>query len=343
MAIINITITPSTEESVPGIPIAITLGSNIPATIFYTIDGSTPNTFSPIYIAPILIPQSLLNLTISIFATNGTDSSAIIVQEFVGDKTKISTAVGDRLPHSAVTNINNTAGANSLFPFGSNSPNPVFNYKNPSDAGTTVYDQSKPAIAGGFDGEGNPAAFTNLPISSYEFQQKYSTLTKENEFFPGVGNLPAKTEVIGSQGPVQYTQEQSSTTAKIFNPKALVIYQDVSTEDPTDPVHINRSFISLENQESVRDGNLLYNAALDSPPTMGGFVNSHYNPRTNEMTYYYFDGTVNRWIISKTPYQPGPNNVSALYNMVFSRPSKSGQNTNGFVFNWKFGLYRTLI
>ena len=329
---ISITITPSQNQVLPGIPATITLITNTPATIFYTLDGTTPNTYSPVYVAPIIMPDGPLSLTLSIFATNGEDSSAVITQTYTANESEIPTAAGARLPHSATTPLNNSATGNSLFPFGTSSPNPQFDYLNPADAGITVYN-SPDAVSAGFDAEGKPAGFTNKPLEDYEFQQVYSTLNYENEQTPGVGNLPATTDVTGSQYPIQFTQEQSSTADKIFNPRAMIIYQDSTTEDPTNPAIINRPYFSLENTETTRDGNLLYNSTLDSPPTMGGFVNRHYNPRTNMMTYYYYDNTVGRWIISTTPFQSNTPNNGALYNMVFGRDSAEGGGSKYFL--WK--------
>lgn len=343
MGIINITITDSANQTIPGIPDTVSITTNEPAVVFYTLDGTTPNTYSPIYISPILMPQNLLDITLNVFATNQIDSSAVITKQYSGDKTAIITAAGDRLPHSAVTNIDNSGVG--LFPFGDGNPTPIFNYLNPGDAGTTVYDQSQPATSSGYGPDGYPTGYTNKPISTFKFKQVYSTVNQEGEVFPGVGNLPAKVTVIGKNTPREYIPEQSSFSDKIFNPRALVIFQDTTTEDPTNPVHINRPYFSLEDQEIVRDGNLLYNSTLDSPPTMGGFVTRQYNARTNMMTSYYYDNTVGRWIISSTPYQPTRKDVGALYQMVFSRPNPNvpAGNGNGLVFKWIWGLYRTLI
>lgn len=331
MAIISITITPSTEQTLPGIPNTITLETNIPSVIFYTLDGTTPNTYSPIYVAPIIMPEVQLTVILSVIASNGTDTSAVIVQTYTANNTAIPTAAGARLPHSATTPVNNASTGNSLFPFGTSGPNPDVQYLNPGDAGTTIYTENNPnAQPSGFDGDGNPSGFTNLPIQDYEFQQVYSTLTYQNEEEPGVGNLPATTTTIGSQYPIQFRKERSDLADKIFNPRAFVVYQDSTTEDPTNPVLINRPYMSLENTETTRDGDLLYNTTVDSPPTMGGFINRHYNSRTNMLTYYYYDNTVGRWIISTTPYQ-STNNVGALSTMVFGRSSPQGGGNKYFL------------
>lgn len=343
MGVINITITASPDQTTPGIPNTVSISTSEPAAIFYTLDGTVPTTFSNPYVAPILMPQALLTVVINVIAFNQVDFSAVVTQTFIANNAAIPTAAGDRLPHSAVTPLNNSGTSNSLFPFGTNSPNPDFNYLNPADAGTTVYDQSKPATSSGFDADGNPAGFTNKPIENFKFKQVYSTVNSEGEVLPGVGTLPAKVTVIGKQTATEYTQERSDFADKLFNPRALVIFQDSTTEDPTNPVHINRPYFSLEDQEVVRDGNLLYNSTLDSPPTMGGFVNRFYNARTNTMTSYYYDNTVGRWIISSTPYQSTNPTNGALSQMVFSRAKMDGSGGAGLVFKWLPFYYRTLI
>src|SRR5271165_3065047 len=146
MVVISITITPSLQEVLPNLPALITVSTNISAIIFYTLDGKTPNTNSPVYVAPIVMPE-LLSVTLSIVATNGNDTSDVIVQTYTADASQIKTIVGDRLPHATVQNLDCNASNNSLFPFGSNSPTPDVEYGNPGNAGTTVYNQSLPATS----------------------------------------------------------------------------------------------------------------------------------------------------------------------------------------------------
>jgi hypothetical protein len=348
MAIISITITPSSVQVLPGIPKYIELTTNEHAIIFYSLDGSTPNNGSPIYTTPILLPSSMTTITLSIFATNGIDNSAVIVQTYTADISIIETTATDRVPHSATTNLNNVSSNNSLFPFGTNSPNPDYQYLGAANAGTTVYTEGNTnAVSQGFDSNNNPAVFTNNPTAYYQFNEQYSTTDVEGQVFPGVGNLPAQTTVIGDPYAEEYRQEMSTTADKVFNPRALVIYQDTTNEDPTNPVIINKPHMSLENPEIVRDGDLLYNSGVDIPPVAGGFVNRHYNSRTNMFTSSYYDNTVHRWIFSSTPYQPTTNNIGALYNMVFSRSGPSDINGisggSKYVHTWQWNRRRILF
>lgn len=337
MSVISITITPSTQQILPNVPALITLSTNIPAIIFYTLDGRTPNTNSPVYVAPIVMPE-LLNITLSILAVNGVDSSGVIVQTYSANVSEITTIVNDRLPHSVVNNLDGNAGDNSLFPFGTNSPLPNVEYGNPGSAGTTVYNQSLPtAVSQGFDANMNPAVFTNQPPSFYQFNEVYSTTTYDGESGKGIGNLPATVQIIGSPYPKEYRPEISSTADRLFDPRALVIYQDTTTEDPTNPTIIMRQNFNLENPEIVRDGNLLQNAALDQETSTGVFVRRDYNPRTNMVTNSYFDSSVNRWIFSSSVYQPTTAGLGDLGRMVFGRGSAGNK-----VFSWKWNYFRTL-
>jgi|SRR5271166_406916 len=330
MSVIAIIITPSADQTIQGIPNTVAVGTSEPATIFYTLDGTVPDTRSAVYVAPIIMPQSKLVVVLNIFATNGVDSSAIITAEYLGNPLSVLSRVGDRVPHSAVTDVNNGDMANSLFPFGSAAPRQEFKYLNPGDAGTTVYNEQLPATPNGFDADQMPDGYTNKPISYFKFKQVYDTTGPENEVFPGVGNLPAITTVIGKSSAVDYTQESSSTSDKIFNPKAFVIYQDSTTEDPTNPVIINKQFFSLENQEIVRDGALLYNSSLENPTVMGSYLKTYYNPRTNMLTSYFYDNTVHKWIMSSSPYQPTNRTTGELYHMVWPRQ----EGARGKVFEW---------
>jgi hypothetical protein len=330
MAVICVTVTQSKEQAVSGIPRTVSITTNIPATIFFTLDGSTPTLFSTIYTGPIFLPYAPLSITLSILATNGTDSSPIVVETY---QTNIVDS-NARLPHAGTT----AQAAHIIpndYPFGTPPYQPRQEYTNPADAGAyggAVYDPSNPnAIPNAFDGQGNPTGYTNQPYNSTNYQITYTNRDAEGATNYGLvgkgiagaplGNIPAVVTTIGdtpygtapypsdiqpdpgqtsNQGP-----EQTSQFTDVFDPRAFVIFQDFSQEDPSDPPMINRPYFSLENPERARDGAFYYNTGLDStPPPSGSFVRSHYNPRTNTITHYYRDSWSNRWIISTAPYQP---------------------------------------
>ncbi len=319
MVAISVTITESSEQVISGIPRSIAFSANIPATIFYTLDGTDPTLFSSIYIDPIVLPTDKLSITVKVFATNGVDTSPIITELY--ETNLLNNA---RLNHAAT---DAAAGENipGIYPFGSNAPQPTTTFLNPGDASITVNDPDKTQIPSGFDGSGQPNSFTNEPFNTENYSIKYSTTDFLGRQGKGIGNLPATVTVEAEPTP----PETSSAYSQIFDPRAKVIYQDVTNENLDDPPIINRNYFSMENPEKARDGNLYFNSGLDAPPVSGSFVRSHYNPRDNTITYYYLDTTVNKWIISKTPYQPNGSFDGNLSGVLSSREPGSR-----YVFNW---------
>lgn len=320
MVVISISVTESEEQIVAGIPKTVTLSTNVPTTIFYTLDGVDPTLASAIYTGPITLPIDSLSVTLKVLATNGTDYSPIIEEIY------LTNMLGNtRLPHSA-TDSNPGDQSPPLYPFGTPPLEPNGKYLSPGDAGITVDDPALAQISDGYDGDFNPNNFTNEPFNVENYSIKYSESNVEGERGPGIGNLPANVTIEMPTAPPEETNQFSNT----FDPRAFVIFQDFTQENPEDPTYINRQFFSLENPERARDGVSYYNSGLDAPPVSGSFLRSHYNPRTNEMTYYYFDSTCNRWIISKTPYRPTGSFDGNLSQIKF------GKNNGGcgMVFEW---------
>lgn len=323
MAVISITTTESVEEVVAGFPRTIAISTNIPSTIFYTLDGTTPTLFSNIYTGPIFLPLDRTSLTLSIMATNGTDTSTIVTETFT---TNMAEGTHARLPRSST---DAEAGENipGLYPFGTNPIQPNAAFENPANSGITVDNPAETQIPSGFDGEGNPNAFTNEPFNTLNYSIKYSTTDWQNKSGHGIGTLPAQVTLEPVIPPPESTDEDSN----FFDPRAFVIFQNASTEDPNMPPHINRMYFSMEDPEKTRDGNSFYTSGMDAPAASGSFLRSHYNPRTQEITYYYMDSWTNKWIISTAPYTPNgtwDGNLSGI---------KSGKGEAGsrYVFEWQ--------
>lgn len=327
MAVISVSIIQSGEELVAGIPRVISITTNIISNIFYTLDGSEPTLYSQIYTSPIELPSNLNPVILKIFATNGIDSSAIITETYLSSKLDNA-----RLPRSATT----TKPGDLLpdkYPYGTQDIQPDGNYLNPGDAGQTVDDPTLQQIPNGYDGFRNADGYTNLPYTLENYNIKYSVTDSEGRYGKGVGNLPATVTILKPKP----APEESNRYSALFDPRAMVIFQDVSKENPNDPPHINRQFFTLESTTTL-DGSYLYNTGPDTAVTSGTFVKSHYNPRDNTITYYYFDSRVNRWIISKTPYEQKNLDVGQLYNIYPSR-----NRGIGFVYPWRPFARRVLF
>lgn len=295
MVAINITISESLDQVISGIPRTVSLTSSVISSIFYTLDGSDPTLFSSIYVGPIVMPTDKTSVTLKLFASNGEIESAILTEVYktnIINNTRFSRSATDATP---------SAISNDLYPFGTNLFNENVHFLNNSNAGSTVNDSAKNQIPNGFDSDENPSIFSNQELTSENYNLVFSTTDDENQPVNEIGNFsPIVSPNVDNDPP-----EQTNQFTKLFNPRALVIFQDVTNEDLSEPPVINRSFFSLNANDSFSDGATRTATGLESPPLTGSFVRSEYNPRDNTITYYYRDSQTNRWIISKTPYQSG--------------------------------------
>jgi len=317
MSVISLTITESKDEVISGIPRSITVATSSPSIIFYTLDGTQPSTSSTVYTEPIMMPQNADNITFSVFATDGVNSSSIFTKTYQTDILN-----NTRMPRAQVNNLSPNSNV-SLFPFGTNSPTPDVEYDNPANTGITVLNPTLPSIPNAYDANGQPTTFTNQQLINY--QLVYSESDWQGKTGPGIGTLP-QSKILDNDGPQDYRQEISSRSDKIFNPKAMVVYQDASSEGPGDPLMINRQYFTLENPEIVINGNKLMTSASEANAGGGSYLRSYYNARTNDITNYFYDNTVGRWIISKYQYQPNQS-INDLSQIVYPRDSK-------YVFKW---------
>lgn len=320
MSVISILLQNSPLEKVSGIPLNLTISTNIPTTIFYTLDGTSASIDSELYIGPITLPTDKANVVINIYATNGVDSTNI------SQKYQNTTFYKNRNAHDTIIGLQPGKALDDLFPFGSNSPSQNLQYGNTGGITVNSFDDQT-NLKDGYDGTATNTAsdFTDKPLTDYKF--KYSDKTVDGK---DIGIIP-KVKIFVPPAP----PETSNTKNKLFNPKSLVIIQD--GRDETDIPILNRPFFSSEDINKVRDGSMYYTTGGEASPT-GSFVRQYYNPRDQTITYYYFDSQALRWIISIEPYNPKPSQLINL-NCILLPPSRSGAQ---FVYKWIPFLNRIL-
>lgn len=327
MSTITISIEKSPLELISGIPSTVTLDSNIPATIFYTLNGEEPTVDSFVALGPIEMPTDRAYVLLRAFATDGIDYSPIISQEYK------SNVIGGRNPHD-IAYTHESTGA--TYPFGDQveaGGSTTFG----NTTGVIVDDQTNlMRQPDGYDGTGTGtgAGYTN---PNFKYEVLFSETDAIGQTGKGIGTMPGR--VLWVKARNNNTQKQSTDMQKpLFDPKALVIFQDSREEayDPSVP-KINRPYFDLEDQSKARDGSMLTIGEAITPS--GSFVKAHYNPTHNTMTYYYYDNRVSRWIISTEPYHQNQNPTSNLAGIV----TRSNGNGHGMVFKWIPFKYRCLI
>jgi hypothetical protein len=331
MAVISITITESPIQKVAGIPVTVTLTTNVPATIFYTLDGTDPTTSSSVAVGPIELPTDDNTVNLKVFATDGVDTSAIVSYIF-----GTSTA-GQRQPHDKVYGLDQSA-ADTHFPFGSQHPYPGVNGIYGNTGGTTVDNKLQPRDPLGYDGTGTgtPGTYYTPPLTQYSWV--FSETDAIGQRGRGIGTLPAGFVEIGNRNNNDEQTEYSSANSPFFNARALVIFQDSRQPQYDDMPTLMRPYFSLERPGVARDGALLQTAPEGIAPS-GSLLRSQYNPKNNTITYYYYDNRVGRWIISTEPFVPKDPDIGNLSRMVFSSRLSGAAR----VFKWIPFQYRRLI
>ena len=319
MTVISISIVESDLQIVAGMPKNISLSANVPSNIFYTLDGSTPTVDSLVYTSPISIPTNYSSITLKLYATNGIDSSPIITKQYGPSTSAI------RMSHDTVIGLNSSSRNANNFPFGDMSANLNITYG--KSGGITVDSPDIENIPDGYDGTASGTISNGTDKNLIDYEMKYSDANYLGEVGKGIGTLPAKTTIVVPQPKSPSTT--TSTHSKLFNPRAMVIYQNSS--DETDTSQLNRASFSMQSLEVLRNGSLVLNTAFDSSSITGSFVKSFHNTKDNTVTYYYRDSDTNQWIISTEPYTPRNSELGALYKMVL--PSRS-VNGSQFVFRW---------
>ena len=336
MATITITITESPLQLLAGIPSTITLDTNVPSIIFYTLDNSTPTDNSMVAVGPISMPTDSGCVVLKAFAVNYPDVSPVITQEY---KTNVVPA---RHPHDKVEQQDNCH--KSTYPFGSSTANFNTSIIYDNTGGVLIDSNPDNRQPDGYDGTynidtrtgGSGAGYFTPPTDQYNFL--FSETNSIGEKGKGIGTLPARVLYVKSRNDNEQP-ESSNTNKPLFNPRALVILQD-SREEPCDPniPKINRPFFDLEDPAKARDGSMLTN--IDTVTPQGNFISAQYNASKNTMTYYYYDNRVARWIISTEPFHYSQNPTHNLSGIVSRSSRDKGA---GFVFKWIPFKYRHLI
>jgi hypothetical protein len=251
MAVVTLTFTSSEEEIVSGIPRYMTIESSVPATIYYTIDGSVPTENSPIYITTFEMPDNENSVTLSAFGidADGYDGP-ILTQVFAPDTTQIT--------------VTRNVGSEGLV---------VDRYDDLTD------------IEYGYDADSEINAVTDLNDLESRIMR-----SDRGRFGIADGTqveilVPDPTDTAN---PFDDNFVSSSSNAdQFFNPYAKTITMDARID--SDIQILNRPFGSIRKTMSRNLWGKQEISGTDETYISGGFVKTFYSRRQNTMVSYYFD------------------------------------------------------
>lgn len=264
MAIV-LTVSESSNQLISGIPEYIEVESNIPSTMFYTIDGTTPDQNSEIIVGKLTLPTDGLTFTLKIVAISGSERSSVFEETYYTDN----------------SNLNRT--------------------RNIGNEGLNILQPGREVVSSlGYTSSGEDAR--SSVIEPVDLDYKVSKTDRLGEAIDGTTldfvNFQNREDKL--QG-----EESSSSSPKYadFDPKSFLIVVDGSTEEKLNSQIvrvINRPHGTIEPVNPYYHEKKRYGEGL----VTGSFVRAMYNPITGKMVCYYRESRDSRWLKSIQQTEP---------------------------------------
>lgn len=271
MAVISISATSLGTELIAGIPQFVALDTNVPATMFFTLDGSVPTVYSSVYLTPIEMP-TYGSVRLRAMATSGADLGYLDITYFT--------------PTSALHRHLRIDGYGIGIAVDAYSVDPV--------------------LVDGYGADDTGHVIIPARRSDYELEDleiKYSRTGFDGE---GYGTLiemgPQPEDVKERSEEIDGDFSSPNRQNVYFNPKATTIVID-GTDGYGDQVVriINRPLDGTLDVLKYLQGKTMYEP---QPYISGGHVKTFYNYQTGRLCAYYFDANECRWIKSIQNFDP---------------------------------------
>lgn len=261
MAYVTLTFTAADTEIVSGVPTSVTIDSDVPATIYYTMDGTAPGFDSSVYVEALQIPTGTMSFTLSAFGVDGDGYESDILSQFFATDTM-------QLDRARLIN-----GEGIIVDRSDDPTNTVVGYDASGAAGSFadltdqfLYDQSIHSAHGAPGDKPGTLVEVNIPAPS-------DTPYPYDDQFQGASN---------------------TRYAATFNPYAKTITIDNREDNEVNP--ILRPWGSLENIYRENGGVRVRSSSQGACYISGGFTRRFYDRANGTMVSYYFDHNEARWI-----------------------------------------------
>jgi len=275
--VILLSIEESQSQIIGGFPEYVILASNVPSTIFYTLDGTEPNEDSEMFIDKINIPTTGLTTILKAVAISGAMSSAVLEETYFTDHSKLG-----KVRHIGKEGIN-------ILP-----------------AGSTIADNLS------FNASGGLAQASSIPFVDLDVVA--STTNRFGEDIPvdtTIDFIRFPIEKPLEPNPIPPISSPNNNVN--FNPKAAYIVIDGSTKAALDNQVvriINRPHGTIDLLSRINNQNM-----DEYQLTTSNFVRHMIDPRTGKVTFYYRDSRENRWIKSTQRVEGKGLNLAKAANM----------------------------
>ena len=266
MSTIILSVTESDSQLISGIPEYVEFDTNIPATVFYTLDGEDPDDDSIIASGSVYLPTTSASVTVKAIAVSGSKSSSILEETYSTDGSTL-----DRPRHIGLEGI-------SVLPYDADI------------VGSMSYDLS-----------GNDAQETAIELNSLDI--KASTTDSKGVKSKGGGSVSFIKMAIEQNPTPDLYDKRSSTDSVNFDPSAGVVLMDGSTQENLDNQVvrvINRAYNSMDTVSDFYSDNW----RQEEQVITGNLVRRMYNPNTGIMVSYYWESKECRWLVSKQKIDP---------------------------------------
>lgn len=261
---INLTIEKSQIELVSGFPEYIIFKTDIPSTVFYTLDGTTPDVDSLVAEGRVYLPTNQGTVILTAVAISDDDNSDLLIEEF-------STIM-------QITKVQNIGqeGIRIL----------------PLDA--------ESVLNLGYNEDGDPAQQSTIVLENLDIVASRTDYTG----MPITGEKDGKTSkyfinLIKDKTKYSYLDKSSPNNNNVFfDPKAKYIEIDGTTSAAMEGQVVKIVNRPYGNFDPVSKG---YNEAKKQSENVitGNLVRSIYDPSTGLYVSFYYESKDSRWIVSK--------------------------------------------
>jgi len=264
MAVLTVTAVSLGSQLIAGIPLLIGLETNLPAVIYYTMDGSEPTVSSALYVEPIQLPTTM-HVRLRVFAVSGPDTGVL----------DISFYSLSGLPNQPRGPVIDAYGIQEVVVdgYGPDELHPLSDNEYPVDI---------------------PVRGSDIPL--IELETKYSRTGFDGEGPGTLISIGFPRDLGERESAVDAQASSPNNNNAYFNPRSQFIvidgrdgYQDQSV------FIINRPMGGTMDQTKYLGGKSLYEP---SPYISGSLVRQFYDYDKRIGVFYYFDSNECRWIKS---------------------------------------------